>query len=149
MRTIGGAGWTVLASRLVFSGVFLWAGWGKLRDPLAFADSVALFRVLPHPALVSLVALCVPVLEWLVAVLLWVPRWHRAAWLVMAGLFAVFTAALSAAQARGLVIDCGCFGSGDATKWSVPLALGRAGGLLGWAVWYGWRFWRVGEDRWR
>ena len=147
MRTIGGAGWTVLASRLVFSGVFLWAGWGKLRDPLAFADSVALFRVLPHNLLVSLVVFCVPVLEWLVAVLLWVPRWHRAARWVMTGLFAAFTVALSVAQAKGLVIDCGCFGAGDPTKWSVPLALGRAGGLLGWAVWYGRRVRGYSVDR--
>ncbi len=116
-----------MVSRLVFSGVFFWAGWGKLRDPLAFSDSVAAFRVLPHPVLVSLVAVCVPVLEWLVAVLLWVPRWHRAARWVMTGLFAAFTVALGVAQAKGLVIDCGCFGSGDATEWSVPLALGRAG----------------------
>jgi uncharacterized membrane protein YphA (DoxX/SURF4 family) len=143
MKASGGAGWTVLASRLVFSGVFFWAGWGKLRDPLAFVDSIASFRMLPHPVLVSLVALCVPVLEWLVAVLLWVPRWHRAAMWVMTALFAAFTVALSVAQARGLVIDCGCFGSGEPTRWSVPLALGRAVGLLGWAVWYG----RRGEGR--
>ncbi|RFC52129.1 MAG: putative membrane protein YphA, DoxX/SURF4 family [Verrucomicrobia bacterium] len=148
MKASGGAGWTVLVSRLVFSGVFFWAGWGKLRDPLAFSDSVAAFRVLPHPVLVSLVAVCVPVLEWLVAVLLWVPRWHRAARWVMTGLFAAFTVALGVAQAKGLVIDCGCFGSGDATEWSVPLALGRAGGLLGWAVWYGRRVrGYISEDR--
>lgn len=127
----------VLVSRLVFSGVFAWAGWEKLRDPLAFADSVAAFRLLPHPVLVNLLALCVPVLEWLTAVLLWVRRWHRAAVWVMTALFAVFTAALIVAQVRGLVIDCGCFGAGEPTEWSVPLAMGRAGGLFGWAVWYG------------
>lgn len=128
--------WKVLVSRVVFSCVFLWAGWGKLRDPLAFSDSVAAFRVLPHPFLVSMVALSLPVLEWVVAVLLWVRRWHSAAVWAMTGLFAGFTAFLLVAQARGLVIDCGCFGPGEATKWSVLVALGRAGGLLGWAVWY-------------
>ncbi len=139
MKARGGVDWMVVVSRLVFSGVFVWAGWGKLRDPLAFADSVAAFRMLPHPVFVSLVALGVPVLEWMTAVLLWVPRWHRAARWVMTGLFALFAVALSVAQVRGLEIDCGCFGSGEPTKWSVPLAWGRAVGLLGWAIWYGWR----------
>lgn len=37
----------------------------------------------------------------------------------------VFMAAIGSAMARGLVIDCGCFGGGEASALGMGLALGR------------------------
>ena len=58
--------------------------------------------------------------------------WRRGAALATAGLLAVFTLAIAQAVARGISIDCGCFGgaSGPLTAWTLL----RDGALLGAAV---------------
>ena len=97
--------------RLALSGLFIYAGVLKIRDPHLFAESIAAFRLLP-PALVSPAALTLPTLEILAGTLALGSGWPRRigafSLLVM---LAVFLVALVSAQARGLNIDCGCFGA--------------------------------------
>ena len=61
--------------------------------------------------------------------------WRRGAALATAGLLAVFTAAIAQAVARGISIDCGCFGGAAApvTVWTIARDVGllaAAAGLL-------------------
>ncbi len=99
------------AARIAVGVVFVAAGAAKLGDPASFADSIASFRLLPG-VLVSALALGLPPFEILSGLLLAI-GWRRSAAalsvLIATGLFA---AALVSALARGLIIDCGCFGSG-------------------------------------
>lgn len=99
------------AGRLVLSGVFIYAGAMKMHDPHGFAENVASFHLLSE-GLVTPVTLTLPPLEILAALLaLSAGLWRRAGAFCLLALLIVFTAALASALARGLQVDCGCFGA--------------------------------------
>lgn len=105
-------GWLGLAARLTAGAIWLVAGVAKARDFEAFRAQVAGYDVLPH-ALVAWVGYGLPLLEIALGAYLVLGFMVRpAAWLSLA-LLAVFIAAQAQAWARGLVIDCGCFGAID------------------------------------
>ena len=117
-------------ARLVLAGVFLVAAAPKLADPAAFALAIANFRVFPD-ALVNALAVTVPALELTGAVALLTP-WRRGGALLLGGLLLAFTVLLAVSLARGLDLDCGCFGAdpGQQTAPIGPLQLLRNAGLL-------------------
>jgi uncharacterized membrane protein YphA (DoxX/SURF4 family) len=125
--------WLATLDRLVLAAVFVAAGWPKFLDTEGTVRSVRAFRLLPE-ALVRPFAYGLPLLELVLAVLLLAGLTTRWAAAVAAGLLAVFLFGIAAAWARGLSIDCGCFGGGGNTVADpVPgyLAdLGRDGVLL-------------------
>ena len=83
----------------------------KILDPYPFAESIASFRLLP-PVVLNLAALTLPPLEVLAGMLaLGRNPWRRAGALCLLALLVIFLAALASAAARGLNVDCGCFGS--------------------------------------
>ena len=103
--------WVSLVARLVLGGVMLVAGALKVTDPETAAQAVRAYDLLP-PSLVSPVGWGLPFLEIAIGLLLIVGFGVRAA-AVAAGVFmVVFIAAVASAWARGLAIDCGCFGGG-------------------------------------
>jgi uncharacterized membrane protein YphA (DoxX/SURF4 family) len=97
-------------SRWLVGGVFLYAGVTKAADVISFAGEVANYKILPY-ALNFLVAATLPYIEMMAGTLLVFNRRVRASALVIGGLNLVFIVALVSALARGLDIDCGCFGS--------------------------------------
>ncbi len=103
--------WGGTAVRLVLGGVWVVAGLLKLPDPAAAERAVRAYQLAPE-ALVPLLAFGLPVLEVAVGVLLLAGAFVRPAAVVSALLLAGFTAAVASAWARGLSIDCGCFGDG-------------------------------------
>lgn len=115
--------------------VFGLAAWGKLVDPLAFADSIADYQIIPRGPGITLTALGLPVFEMLLALLLATGRWRRAAVLGMTGLTLIFSVALISAAVRGLNIDCGCSGGGWLPTLSIPWAIVRNVLLLGAGGW--------------
>jgi hypothetical protein len=110
-----------LLLRVCLGGLLLWSGAVKLRDPAAFAADIANYRLLP--SLAPVLAASLPMIEIVLgSALLFAPSvWRRGAALAAAALLAVFTAALSQAVARGINVDCGCFGgaSGQASGWTI------------------------------
>ncbi|HEY0695621.1 MAG TPA: MauE/DoxX family redox-associated membrane protein [Kribbella sp.] len=103
--------WVSTAARLVLGAVMLVAGALKVNDPEAAVQAVRAYRLLPS-ALETPVGWGLPFLEIAIGLLLVVGFGVRAAALA-AGIFVVvFIAAVSSAWARGLAIDCGCFGGG-------------------------------------
>ena len=126
--------WFVLALRLSLGGVFLYAGTTKVTNPQEFADSIATFKMLP-PQVLNIVALGLPPFEILLGLML-VSGWKaRAASLALAGLSIVFGLALGQALIRGLVVDCGCFGSGEPSTLKTWASFGRAFLLLAGSLW--------------
>jgi uncharacterized membrane protein YphA (DoxX/SURF4 family) len=105
-------GWLGLPLRLLLGGLFVYAGLQKLREPAQFAEEIANYQLLP--ALAPLLAATLPCIEVVVGgVLLGGARsWRRAAAATVALLSLVFTVAVSQALARGINIECGCFGTG-------------------------------------
>ncbi|MEK6608127.1 MAG: MauE/DoxX family redox-associated membrane protein [Myxococcota bacterium] len=99
--------------RLGLAAVFIYAGAAKLIDVHGFALDIANYRVLPS-ALVAPLSAIVPGVEIACGACLLAARTaHAAAWLT-AALLAVFTAAVAQALARGINLDCGCFGASRA-----------------------------------
>jgi uncharacterized membrane protein YphA (DoxX/SURF4 family) len=102
-------------ARLALAAVFLWAAIPKIGDPAVFARDIANYRLLPG-ALVHPLAVTLPWIEIVAATLLVLGLWTRAAALVCTGLLFVFSVALAAAVARGLDIECGCFGKAEGSR---------------------------------
>jgi uncharacterized membrane protein YphA (DoxX/SURF4 family) len=101
-----------LLCRLAVAAIFLYAAFPKIADPVELARAIANYRLLPD-ALVVPVAVTLPYIELLVAVMLVLGFVTRAAALVAVVLLAGFTGATAAAVVRGLDIECGCFGKSD------------------------------------
>lgn len=114
-------GWRLLV-RLVPAGLLLWAGVAKALDRQESILAVDAYDVLPD-AFVRPVATILPWVEIGVAVLLVLGLFVRFAGAATAVLAAVFIAGMAQAKARGLQIDCGCFGGGGAgegvTWWDI------------------------------
>jgi len=120
-------------ARLILGLVFGWAGWIKLHDPQALADSIYSFAVLPA-ALINPLALALPVLELVTGLLLLLGVRRRACAGLAAVMSVVFALALAQALLRGLTVDCGCFGEGAPSAAKNLLALVRDVALAGLAV---------------
>ncbi|CCG02582.1 MauE/DoxX family redox-associated membrane protein [Blastococcus saxobsidens] len=113
MRTLLAAAWpwVATAARVLLGGVFIVAGALKIPDPAAAVRAVRAYQALPE-ALVEPVAFGLPVLEIAVGLALLAGVFVRTAALASGVLLVVFIAGIAAAWARGLQIDCGCFGDG-------------------------------------
>lgn len=141
-RVHGRAGWFGLAARLVVGGVWVVAGALKLPDPAASVRSVRAYQLLPE-GVVPLVGYALPVLEVLVGACLVLGLLTRVSGVVSALMLCAFVIGISSAWARGLQIECGCFGGGssptaDATA-AYPWDIARDIGLLLLSSWLVWR----------
>ncbi len=124
--------WLGLAARLLLGGVFVLAGVLKLPDPAAAVRAVRAYQLLPE-GLVAPVAFGLPVLEIAVGLALLAGIFVRAAALASAVLLGVFLVGVGSAWARGLQIDCGCFGGGgqvQAGATAYPVEVARDTALL-------------------
>ncbi|OIQ98836.1 methylamine utilization protein MauE [mine drainage metagenome] len=114
--------------------VFGVAGALKLADPVAFADAIYRYRLLPWGASLAL-AVYLPWLELICAVALGIARLRRPAVAVLAGLCTVFLVALILARIRGLSLSCGCLG-GESSGSDLGTAIVRDAVLLALAAVY-------------
>ncbi|WP_369136969.1 MauE/DoxX family redox-associated membrane protein [Modestobacter versicolor] len=103
--------WAATGARLLLGAVLVVAGALKLPDPAAAERAVRAYRLLPE-ALVGPTAFGLPVLEIAVGLALLAGVFVRTAALAAAALMVVFLLGVGSAWARGLQIDCGCFGGG-------------------------------------
>ncbi|MGA4542235.1 MauE/DoxX family redox-associated membrane protein [Uniformispora flossi] len=113
--------WIGLAARLGLAAVWAFAGWEKAVNPAQAAQAVRAYDVLPE-SLVEPIGYALPYLELGLAALLVIGLGTRIVAGISALLLLVFIAGISQAWARGLAIDCGCFGGGgpiapDQTKY--------------------------------
>jgi putative oxidoreductase len=105
----------VAALSLLLASVFIYAGLDKMRDPLQFADSVAGFGILPTFLIIPF-ALALPPFEVLCSLVMIATPTRRVAALALTLVTAMFFIALASALARGLTLDCGCFGVGAPSR---------------------------------
>ena len=138
--------------QLVLGGIFVWAGVTKMPNPLAFADSIASFKILPL-ILINPLALSLPPLEIVTGLILigtigvrrlltdqgamnraptspsddgsYTRRLRRLGAFSVIVLCSIFCLAILSALVRGIPVDCGCFGSDVTSAMKTWLALGR------------------------
>ena len=99
--------WRIVA--LIIGGIFIYAGVIKAMDPVAFANDIDNYKILPWPLVVRL-AFYLPWLELLCGLALILRLFYRGGLFILTGLTFVFIAASVIAKVRGLDITCGCFG---------------------------------------
>jgi len=102
--------WIGLLARLVVGVVDLLAGLAKFSDPAANVRQVRAFQILPE-AVVPTVGHALPTVELVIGGALLLGLFTRAFAILAALFFIAFIIGISAAWARGLEINCGCFGS--------------------------------------
>ena len=129
--------WAGLAIRLLAAGVWLSAGIAKILDLQYFKAQVSAYRLLPH-ALVGPFAYALPFVEAFAGLYLLVGLLTRATAIFTCVLMAAFLTAQIQAWARGLQLDCGCFGVLGGQRvglWSIArdTALGVPGLVI--AIW--------------
>ncbi|MDQ7904710.1 MauE/DoxX family redox-associated membrane protein [Phytohabitans sp. ZYX-F-186] len=103
--------WLGTLVRLGLAAVWLAAGSTKVGDLAASGRAVNAYDVMPYD-LAKAIGAALPFVELALGVLLVVGLATRLAAGVSAALLVVFVAGITQAWARGLQIDCGCFGSG-------------------------------------
>lgn len=126
-----------LAARLGLGAVLLVSGMLKVVDPAQTRIAVQAYELLPA-AFSGPVAAGLPLLELALGTLVVAGAFTRWAALASAALVLVLMAAVAQAWARGLSIDCGCFGGGGAVARGAtryPQELLRDTGLLVAATW--------------
>ncbi|CUR59917.1 Methylamine utilization protein [metagenome] len=133
--------WFGLGARLLVGGVWVVAGALKLPDPSASVRAVRAYDLLPE-SVVPTVGHLLPVLEIVVGLCLILGLLTRAMGVVSALLFVAFIIGISSAWARGLQIDCGCFGGGgykEGASAEYPWEIARDAGLLLLSLFLVWR----------
>ena len=103
--------WFGLLSRLILGGVLFAAGWLKIFTPAKSQMAVRAYEVLPI-SIANFLGIFLPWFEVGLGVLLILGIAVRLSAFFGGALMVVFIAAISQAWARGLSIDCGCFGGG-------------------------------------
>lgn len=118
----------LLAVRLLAGGLFVYAGAMKVFETPQFAIDISHYRILPIDAAVVL-AVYLPWVEIVAGSAVMLRRWYAGALIVLLTLTAVFMAVITSAAARGLDVECGCFGGGSGGS-SPAWALARDAVLL-------------------
>jgi uncharacterized membrane protein YphA (DoxX/SURF4 family) len=129
--------WLGLLARLVVAGFLIVAGYLKFSDPAGNVRAVRAYQILPE-AVVPTVGHALPTLELILGFLILLGLFTRYAALIAGLFFLAFIIGISSAWARGLEINCGCFGNGGVPAnpqrqyaWDIARDLG----LLALCVW--------------
>ncbi|MBR7742170.1 DoxX family membrane protein [Phycicoccus sp. BSK3Z-2] len=130
-----------LLARLFLGGVLLWAGLAKVGKPLTSERAVQAYEIMPL-GLAGWVGLALPFVEIVLGVLLVLGLFTRPVAVVSTLLMVAFVVGIAQAWARGLTIDCGCFGGGgqigeNETKY--PQEIARDASFAAAGVWLWWR----------
>ena len=109
------------ASRLFLGGIFIYAGYTKIDNPLQFAVAVEGYKLLSP----NVVIWAIKILPWVeislgVALLLGIMIRYTAAF--TGGFLTFFISVMLITYFRGIEADCGCFGIGEKIS---PLTLAR------------------------
>jgi len=118
--------------RIAIGLVFLAAALAKIGDAATFARQIHHFRLVPF-GFENLLAITLPWIELVLALAILTGVQPRSGSMVAAGLMGLFVVVVAAAVARGLDIECGCFGTADASRVGVSKLVENVG-LLALAV---------------
>lgn len=111
----------MLVARIVLGAVFVYAAYVKLRDPWQlFAMSINSYEVLPL-AMAETAAHVIPWVELAIGVMVISGIWLRISGTILSLILLTFFTLMVRAYAKGMQINCGCFGPGEAISWKTLL----------------------------
>lgn len=105
----------LLAIRIFLGFIFTFAAITKVTDPIGFSQSIYNYKLLPDFT-INFFAIAFPWLELVAGVLLIFGISVKENSAILSSLLIIFIIAIVISVARGLNIDCGCFGTVDGTK---------------------------------
>jgi uncharacterized membrane protein YphA (DoxX/SURF4 family) len=107
--------WIGLVARLILGGVLFLAGYLKVDEPDKSQMAVRAYEMLPI-SVANLLGLVLPFVEVAIGALLILGSLTRFMAALGGFTMVIFIIAIAQAWARGLNIDCGCFGGGGAVE---------------------------------
>lgn len=114
LRRTGWADWVGLWCRLLLGGVMLYAGLTKATNIPETQQATRAYQLLPYD-LANAWGAMMPFVEIVVGLLLILGLMTRLSAVIATLLMIAFIIGIASAWARGIKIDCGCFGGGGAT----------------------------------
>ncbi len=96
-------------SAMIVAGVLLYSGLVHAWQPYFFTYSIAAYQIVPAQ-LAGVVGIFIPYLQIVLALCIAFRKAEKVALWIAGGLFATYALAQASVLARGLEIDCGCFG---------------------------------------
>lgn len=133
--------WVTLLARVILGVTLIVAGALKVTEPLSSGRAVNAYQIFPYDVAMA-IGYALPIVEIVIGLLLVLGLFTRFAAIAGSLLMAAFIVGIASAWARGLSIDCGCFGGGgtiapEDTNYSGELL--RDAGLLLCGLWTVWR----------
>jgi uncharacterized membrane protein YphA (DoxX/SURF4 family) len=107
--------WVVFTCQIAIGLALLVSGLAKIGDAATFARQIHYYRMVPF-GLENLLAITLPWIELVTALAILSRARPRAGAVVGVGLMTLFVVVVGVAVARNLDIECGCFGTSDATR---------------------------------
>ena len=105
----------LLLFRLFVGFIFIYAGIEKISDPSAFSTAIYNYKLLPI-SLVNFLAITLPWIELTAGLLLLFGVYVKENSSIISILLVIFFIAIAVSLARGLNIECGCFGTSSGSK---------------------------------
>ena len=119
----------LVSIRIILGFVFIFAAISKAAEPETFAKAIYNYKLLPL-SLINILAITLPWIELSAGLLLVFGVSVKENSVILSGMLLVFIIAIAISLARGLNIDCGCFGTVDGSKVGLMKILENAGLLL-------------------
>lgn len=126
-----------LVARLVLGGIFVVAGLLKVGTLEGSAAAVRAYQVLPFE-FAGYLGYALPIIEIMIGVLLILGLFTRVSAILLSFMLVAFIIGIVQAWARGLTIDCGCFGGGgqvEAGQTEYPQRIAEDVAMLAGALW--------------
>ena len=98
--------------RTILAFVFIYAAILKIAEPGDFSQAIANYKLLPD-ILINILGIILPWIEIIAGILLLFGVAVKENSVIISGMLIVFIIAIGISLARGLNIDCGCFGTAN------------------------------------
>ncbi|MCU0413053.1 MAG: DoxX family membrane protein [Ignavibacteriaceae bacterium] len=119
----------LLAIRIFFGFIFIFAAITKIADPGGFSQSIYNYKLMPD-FIINFLAIAFPWIELVAGILLVFGISVKENSAILSGLLVIFIFAIAISLFRGLNIDCGCFGTAGGTKVGIQKILENIGLLI-------------------
>ena len=95
-------------ARFIFGGIFIYAGFGKLLNPIEFSRIIQNYKILPE-FLINPVSIILPTIELIFGIFLISGIFIRGSAIVLSSLLIIFITVITINIIRGIDFNCGCF----------------------------------------
>jgi len=115
MKNVLNNKYLLLVLRAILAFVFIYAAILKIAEPGDFSQAIANYKLLPDN-FINILAIILPWIEISAGLLLLFGVAVKENSIIISGMLVIFIIAIAISLARGLNIDCGCFGTANGNE---------------------------------